>query len=85
MKKHIFSSNLFKNEDFFKISKTNDYLNYLGKLVEQHPSMLQKVQKTLFFVTSPKLKILIKNALFYRKKTKKVHLNIFASVDQNPQ
>jgi hypothetical protein len=42
MEKHIFSSNLFKNEDFFKISKTNDYLNYLKKLVEQHFS------KTLF-------------------------------------
>jgi hypothetical protein len=33
---HIFSSNLFKNEDFFKILKTNDYLIYLEKLVEQH-------------------------------------------------
>jgi hypothetical protein len=33
--------------------------------------MLQKVQKTLFFVTSPKLKILIKNVLLYRKRTKK--------------
>jgi hypothetical protein len=42
MKKHIFGSNLFKNEDFFKILKTNDYLNYLGKLVEQQFS------KTLF-------------------------------------
>jgi hypothetical protein len=42
MKKHIFSSNLIKNEDFFKISKTNDYLNYLEKFVEQHFS------KTLF-------------------------------------
>jgi hypothetical protein len=42
MKNHIFSTNLFKNEEFFKISKTNDYLNYLEKLVEQHFS------KTLF-------------------------------------
>jgi hypothetical protein len=29
MKKHIFSSNLFKNEDFFKNLKTNDYVDYL--------------------------------------------------------
>jgi hypothetical protein len=29
------------------------------------------VQKTLFFVTSPKLKILIKNVLLYRKRAKK--------------
>jgi hypothetical protein len=35
MKKHIFGSNLFKNKDFFKISKTDDYLNYLAKFVEQ--------------------------------------------------
>jgi hypothetical protein len=42
MKKPHFSSNLFKNEYFFKISKTNDYLNYFEKLVEQHFS------KTLF-------------------------------------
>jgi hypothetical protein len=45
--------------------------------------MRQKVQKTR--VTSPKLKILIKNVLLYRKRTKKAHLNILASVDQNPQ
>jgi hypothetical protein len=31
------------------------------------------------------LKILIKNVLLYRKRTKKVNLNIFAWVDQNPQ
>jgi hypothetical protein len=36
--------------------------------------MLQKVQKTLFFVTSPKLNILIKNVLLYRKRTKKEHI-----------
>jgi hypothetical protein len=35
MKNHIFSSHLFKNKDFFKISKTNHSLNYL-ELVEQH-------------------------------------------------
>jgi hypothetical protein len=52
-KKHIFSSNLFKNEDFFKISKTNDYLNYLKKLVEQNFSKTlfdaSESAKTLFF------------------------------------
>jgi hypothetical protein len=71
MKKHIFSSYLFKNEYFFKISKTNDYLNYLEK----------KVQKTLFFVTSLKLKILIKNVLLYRKRTFK-HIRFGRSKSQ---
>jgi hypothetical protein len=33
--------------------------------------MYQKVQKTLFFVTSPKLEILIKNAFFIEKETEK--------------
>jgi hypothetical protein len=47
--------------------------------------MHQEVQKTHFFVTSPKLKMLEKNVLLYRKRTRKVHLNIFASVDQNSQ
>jgi hypothetical protein len=37
-KKHIFTYNFFKNKDFFKIKKTNDYLNYLAKFVEQHLS-----------------------------------------------
>jgi hypothetical protein len=73
---------------FFIISKTDDYLNYLEKLVEQHSSKkffdaLESAKNT-FFVRSPKLKILIKNVLLYRKRTKKVHLNKFASVDQNP-
>jgi hypothetical protein len=58
MKKHIFSSYLFKNKEFFKILKTNDVLNYLAKFVEQicqkHIAMHQKVEKTLCFVTSPK-------------------------------
>jgi hypothetical protein len=35
-KKRNFSSNLFKNKDFFKILKTNDYLSYLAKFVEKH-------------------------------------------------
>jgi hypothetical protein len=35
MKKHIFSSNLFKNIFFFKILKTDDDLIYLAKFVEQ--------------------------------------------------
>jgi hypothetical protein len=42
LKNIILSSNLFKNKDFFKILETNDFLNYLEKLVEQHFS------KTLF-------------------------------------
>jgi hypothetical protein len=49
MKKHIFSSNLFKNNFFFNFIKTDDDLNYLAKSVEQnHNSMLQKVQKIFF-------------------------------------
>jgi hypothetical protein len=88
-KNYIFSSNLFKNEDFLKNSKTNYYLNYLEKLVEQHFTKTlfdaSESAKNTFFVTSPKLKILIKNVLLYRKRTKKVYLNIFALVDQNPQ
>jgi hypothetical protein len=55
-KTHFFSSNLFKNEDFFKISKTNDYFNYLEKLVEQHFSKTlfdaSESAKNTFFVTS---------------------------------
>jgi hypothetical protein len=35
-------------------------------------------------MTSLKLKIMIKNFLLYRKRTKKVHLNIFALANQNP-
>jgi hypothetical protein len=58
------------------------------KLVEQHFSKTlfdasESAKKTFFL--SPKLKILIKNVLLYGKRTEKVHLNIFASVDQNPQ
>jgi hypothetical protein len=41
--------------------------------------------KNTFFVTSPKLKSLIKNVLFYRKRNRKNNLNIFASIDQNPR
>jgi hypothetical protein len=70
----LFSSNLFKNEDFFKILKTNDYLNYLEKLVEQHFSKTRfdapESAKNTFSVTSPKLKILIKNVLLYRKRSR---------------
>jgi hypothetical protein len=80
MKKHIFSSNLFKKKDFFKIQKTINYLNYLVKLVEQHFSKnhfdASESVKNTFCVTSPKLKILIKNVLLYRKSSRKVHLNI---------
>jgi hypothetical protein len=40
-KKYIFSSNLFKNEDFFKILNTDDDFNYLAKSVEQLSSKPQ--------------------------------------------
>jgi hypothetical protein len=48
IKKTHFSSNLFKNIDFFKILKTDD-IYYLAKFVKQyflqkHISMHQKVQ-----------------------------------------
>jgi hypothetical protein len=46
--------------------------------------MHQKVQKTLFFVTLPKLKIFIKNGLRYRKRTRKVHLHIRFSRSKSP-
>jgi hypothetical protein len=58
----------------FKKQK-NDYLNYLEKLVEQHFSKTlfdaSESAKNIFFVTSPKLKILIKNVFRYRERTKK--------------
>jgi hypothetical protein len=79
-KKHIFSSNLFKNKDFFKILKTDHDINYLAKSVEQLFSKPHldgsESAKTHFFVTLPKLKIMIKNVLLYRKRTRKVHLNM---------
>jgi hypothetical protein len=62
-------------------------MNYLAKFVEQTKTYLDASEsaKNTFFVTSPKLKILIKNILLYLKRSKKVLLNIFASVDQNPR
>jgi hypothetical protein len=51
-KKHVLSSNLFKNKDFFKILKTDDDSSYLTKFLEQlfqnHISLHQKVHKALF-------------------------------------
>jgi hypothetical protein len=89
MKKTHFSSNLFKNEDFFKISKTNDYLNYLKKLLEQHFSKtlrcFRKCKKHFFCDVTKVENFDKKMSYFIQKKQKKVHLNIFASVDQNPQ
>jgi hypothetical protein len=41
---------------------------------------IRKSKNHFFFVTSPKLQILIKNVLLYRKRTRKVNVNIFASV-----
>jgi hypothetical protein len=89
MKNHIFSSNLFKNEDFFKISKTNDYLNYLEKLVEQHLSKtlfdaLESAKNILFYDVT-KVENFDKKCLTLSKKNNKSPFNIFASVDQNPQ
>jgi hypothetical protein len=89
VKKLVFSSNSFKNKEFFKILETDVGLNYLAKFLKQlfskpHLDASESAKNTLF-VTSPKLKILIKNVLPYQKRTRKVHLNIFASVDQNPQ
>jgi hypothetical protein len=75
------SYNLFKNKDFFKILKTEDDLNYLEKFVEQ---LVEKWKKH-FFCDVTKVDNFDKNVLLYRKRTKKVRLNIFASVDQNPQ
>jgi hypothetical protein len=74
MKKHIFSSNLFKNKYFFKFLKTDDGLNYLAKFVEQlfsksHPDGSESANT--FFVTSPNLKILIKMSYFIEKEPEK--------------
>jgi hypothetical protein len=75
-KKLIFSSNLFKNEDFFKISKTNDSLNYFKKNLQnntfrKHFSMLQKVQKKTFFCDVTKVENFDKKCLTLSKKNKK--------------
>jgi hypothetical protein len=81
MKKHIFSSNLLKNEDFFKISKTNDYLKYLEKRVKQHFSKTlfdaSESAKNTFFWDVSKVENYDKKCLTLSKKNKKVHLNIF--------
>jgi hypothetical protein len=73
---------------FSKFQKKKDYLSYLKKLVEQNfskfPFNASESAKNTFFVTSSKLKILIKNVLL-SKENQQIHLNIFASVDQNPQ
>jgi hypothetical protein len=62
-------------------------LNYLSKSLEhfflKHNSMDQKVPNILFCDVT-KVENWIKNFLLYRKRTRKVHLNIFASVDQIP-
>jgi hypothetical protein len=57
-KNHIFSSNLFKNEDFSRILKTDDDLKYLAKSVGEffsNPHLnASESAKNTFFVTSPK-------------------------------
>jgi hypothetical protein len=65
-------------------------LNYLEKLVEQHFSRTlfdaSESAKNTFFCDVTKVENFDKkNVLLYQKRTKKVHLNIFDSVDQNPQ
>jgi hypothetical protein len=69
---------------FSKFKKTNDYLNYLEKLVEQHFDASESAKNT-FFCDVTKVENFDKKCLTFSKKDKKVHLNIFASVDQNPQ
>jgi hypothetical protein len=56
LKKHIFSSTLFKNKDLFKILKTDENLNYLAKFVEQlfsktHLDASESAKKFFFYVT----------------------------------
>jgi hypothetical protein len=59
MKKHIFSSNLLKNQHFFQILKTNDNLNYLAKSVEElfsNPHFdASESEKNTFFGTVTKV------------------------------
>jgi hypothetical protein len=64
-----------------KLRRTKIFFGHIFKILYR----IERKTKILFFVTSPKLKILIKNVLLYRKRPKKVHLNIFVSVDQNPK
>jgi hypothetical protein len=66
-KKHVFGSRWFKNKDLFKIKKKNNGFNQFGKFIdfffENLISLPRKVQKTLFFVTSPKSIILVRKVL----------------------
>jgi hypothetical protein len=67
--------NLFKNEYFFKISKTNVYLNYLEKAVEQHFSKTlfdaSESAKNTFFCDVTKVENFDKKCLTLSKKNKK--------------
>jgi hypothetical protein len=80
-KNTFLAQNFSKLKIFSKFKKTNDYLSYLAKFIEQHFSKTHfdasESAKYTVFVTSPKLKILIKKVLPYRKRIRKVHLNIF--------
>jgi hypothetical protein len=71
MKKHIFSSNKFKNKDFFKILKTDDDLNYLVKFVEQlfsktHLDVSESAKNT-FFCDVTKVENFVKKCLTLSK------------------
>jgi hypothetical protein len=65
---------------FSKCKTTNDDLNYLAKFVEQRFSKIHldasESAKTLF-VTSPKLKILIKNMFYFIGKEPKKSIKTF--------
>jgi hypothetical protein len=84
-KKYFFGSNKFKTKDFSKILKTDDDLHYLAKFEERLFSKTHLDAKNNFLWRHQSWKSLIKNVLLYRKRTRKVDLNIFASVDQNPR
>jgi hypothetical protein len=52
----------------------------MGQLFSKpHLDASESAKNTFFFVTPSKLQILIKNVVIYQKRTRKVHLNIFAS------
>jgi hypothetical protein len=63
---------------FSKFKKTNDYSNYLEKIVEYFENTIRCIRKC-------KKHFFDKKCLTLSKKNKKVHLKIFDSVDQNPQ
>jgi hypothetical protein len=74
-KKHIFSSDLFKNNDFFQIFKTDDDLNYLAKCVKQlfsktHLDASVSAKNTIF-CDFTKVESLLKMSCFIEKESEK--------------